>query len=199
MGLQPNCMHFDRVKDRIIADGLMHLLLQSDGSTTRMLEAMVGSDLTLNIHQQDIAAKENLPYELIRHFDADGPFLRRVISLCYQGEILSDNIVLACLKTIDPELQSGLIEGQIPLGKLISNVESRRSIIQSDYQRADQLNPYIYPIRLIDNIYPVKKYLILHNKKCWFYICEIFHSQTILKLFYTARRSVPIGYKPILS
>lgn len=166
-----------------IEKGLAALLLHADGSTTRLLEAMIGGNISLKIHRQGTVPLDQLSAGASSYFGDQGPFLQRIISLHYQDDVLSDNLVLASLRTMDPKLQAGLLEGKIPLGKLIDDMETKRVIIYGDYESADMLQSDIHPIRLTNDIYPVKKYLILHNRTCLFYICEVFHSQNIVKHF----------------
>jgi chorismate-pyruvate lyase len=162
---------------------LIKIILDADGSTTRLLETLVGETVTVKLHQQDFFRKKNLPLETTRYFKSDGEFLYRLISLHYRNESLSDNVVITPKSGLDSMLRERLAEGQIPLGKLINETEHCRKLISANIIHSSEVQHQFYSIKLKSGFFPVKKYLIIKDGESWFYICEFFNYETIYKYF----------------
>lgn len=166
-----------------LKDRLTNLLLQMDGSTTRTIAALVGGTITINIKHQEIIQYNELPGEIQSYFSGEGPFLHRVSSLKYQGDCLSDNAVFADINSLSAELREKIYQGQIPLGLLIAALEYRRQFLECAQMKLDELQPLFTPIHLSSGELPVKKYLVIGDRRCCFNICEIFHLEKLLRYF----------------
>ncbi|MBC2581722.1 chorismate pyruvate-lyase family protein [Clostridium sp. DJ247] len=162
---------------------LAKIILFNDGSTTRLLETLVGDKVVVDVHIQDLVSNNNLPKEGINYFKGDGPYLFRIASLYYNEEVLSNNVVIVPKNMLNLSLHKELKKGKIPLGKLINEIDYRRNLISGKTEDSTKLKSLFAPYELEHGIYPVKKYTINRNGECWFYICEVFHYKTILKYF----------------
>ena len=180
-----NITSHNKISDLItfLEQRLSNLLLQMDSSTTRILTALVGGNLTVNLKHQETIKYQDLPKEIQGYFAGKGPFLHRVTSLTYQGDALSDNAVFADINFLTPELLDGINQGEIPLGLLITNTENRRQFLEGSLMKLDELRPLFTPVNLNSGESLFKKYLIIKEQQCWFYICETFHLEKILKYF----------------
>ncbi|MNB74840.1 hypothetical protein D3C81_141780 [compost metagenome] len=156
------------------------ILLQNDGSTTKMLELIIGGEVTIKVHDQDWIFRRELPLDFFFPIEGSGPFIRRVTSLYYQDEVISSNLVFGNPDAISADLQERLIQGTLPIGKLIKEIEYRRDILFADYQECDQIRSVYPPGLLPEDGYPIKKYLMIRDGQWWFYIMEVFHMKTIL-------------------
>lgn len=162
-------------KDKTVGGRFEDILLQSDGSTTKMLELIVGGEVTIKVHDQGWIFRSEMLPDSFFPIEGPGPFIRRVTSLYFQNEVISTNLVFGNPEIISAELQEGLIQGTFPLGKLIKEMEYRRQILFAGYEESQQhLN------LLPGEQYPTKKYLMIRDGQWWFYITEVFHMQTIL-------------------
>jgi chorismate-pyruvate lyase len=167
----------------LIEQRLSNLLLQMDSSTTRILTALVGGTLTVNLKHQDTIEYQDIPEEIQGYFAGKGPFLHRVTSLTYHEEALSDNAVFADINLLSPELRDDIYQGKIPLGLLIANTENRRQFLAGSRMKLDEVRPLFTPVDLNSGESLVKKYLIIKEQRCWFYICETFHLEKLIKYF----------------
>lgn len=166
-----------------LKERLSNLLLQIDGSTTRAITALVGGPLAINLRHQDIIQYKDLSEDIQPHFPGEGSLLHRVSSLTYQGDCLSDNAVYADINLLPPELQENIYQGEIPLGLLLTNMEYRRQFLKGTRINVVELQHLFTPVDLPSREALVKEYLIIKDQRCWFYICETFHLEKLLKYF----------------
>jgi chorismate-pyruvate lyase len=162
---------------------LSRLLLSTDGSTTRTLSALVGGNLEVQLKHQKTIKLKDIPPDIQPYFPREGSFLHRVTSLKYHQDVLSDNAVFMDISLSSTELQDDIYQGKIPLGLLIANTEYRRKFFECTQMKPAELGHLFSPINLPSEGSLVKKYIIIRDQKCWFYICEVFHLEPILKCF----------------
>ena len=160
-----------------------NILLNTDGSTTRLLENLTGGEVTVNVHMQGFFSKESLPPELTGYFKSGGSFLYRIVSLYCNGEPLSDNVVMAPENALNIKLRQDIENGKVPLGKLIDSTEHRRKLISAKVTHSSKVQDMFCSFILKDDFFPVKKYTIIKDDENWFYICEVFHYKNICKYF----------------
>jgi hypothetical protein len=180
-----NITFHNKISDFIsfLEQRLSNLLLQMDGSTTRILTAIVGGNPSVILKHQDTVEYQDVPKDIQTYFTEKGPFLHRVTSLTYHDDAISDNAVFADLNFLTPELLDGINQGQMPLGLLIANTENRRQFLAGSRMKLDEVQPLFTPVDLNSGESLVKKYLIIKEQHCWFYICETFHLEKLLKYF----------------
>lgn len=182
----------DLIKEKFVIknvnDWLIDMLLRKDGSTTRMIESLVGSKIDVKVHYQQIISKDDIPQELKTYFPEKELFLHRITSLYYKETILSQNVVFADLKSLSNDLQKNLELGKLPVGKLINEIENRRKLLWFGRANTDSLSKLYAPENIISGEFPIKKYLIIRDGQTWFYICEIFQQQKILDFFWSAMK-----------
>ncbi|MEW9701692.1 chorismate pyruvate-lyase family protein [Paenibacillus sp. SI8] len=157
------------------------ILLQSDGSTTKMLELIVGGEVTVKVHDQGWIFRNELPPAYHFPIEGAGPFIRRVTSLYYRDEVISTNLVFGNPEVISSKLQEQLQQGTIPLGKLIKEMEYRRQILFAGYEDFNKDHTVFHPAEFSETEYPLKKYVMIREGQWWFYITEVFHMHTIMK------------------
>lgn len=171
---------------------IKRILLLADGSTTRLLQCIAGQAMTVKVHHQTMVQSQDLPPTLAALFPEKGRFLYRISSL-YSGQTLfSTNVVYACIDALSETLQTQLLAGTIPLGTLIDHAETRRDLLRATEQCFCTLQALFKHFSLPPLFYPMKEYTIVHQEKCWFYVCELFHLENIVQ---TARLSNPLSQK----
>jgi 4-hydroxybenzoate synthetase (chorismate lyase) len=162
---------------------IINLLLNMDGSTTCLLENLIGGEVAVHVHMQGVYLKEGLPLEATRYFEKENSFLYRIVSLYYKGEPISDNIVIVPEHALDMKLRQEIEKGKVPLGKLINKIEHQRKIISKGFIHSSEVQILFGSFELNNSFFPVKKYRVIKDKENWFYICEVFHYKTICKHF----------------
>src|SRR5579884_383425 len=145
-----------------------HVLLFSDGSTTRLLQSLVGRSLDIKVHHQTVVEQQHLPPARAKFFPQEGPFLYRISSLYVGPTVLSTNLVYAHLRSLPETLQTQLSAGTYPLGSLISAFETRRDLLKSADACSCSLQPLFRGFTLTPQTYAMKEYNIIFQEKCWF-------------------------------
>jgi chorismate-pyruvate lyase len=118
------------------ARALLRLFLTQDGSTTRLCEAMARDRVTVHLLDQAIV------HELPSHLKTALPghsFLRRIISLAAEGQVLLDSISYIALGALDAESVARLEAGTIPIGHVLDDLWTRRSFRSRDDGLFDEL------------------------------------------------------------
>ncbi|ENQ3079518.1 chorismate pyruvate-lyase family protein [Bacillus sp. WLY-B-L8] len=156
-----------------------NFLLGTDGSTTKAIEILVGQDVTLEVYEQEIVSKNELPKEISIHFLGKKNFLKRTSTLKIGTQNASHNIVYADLEFIPEEVVQELKNETLPIGKLIKNFETRREIISSKVKNIEPYKKLLNKAILPATTYPVKEYKILQENCCLFYIFELFEETCI--------------------
>ncbi len=167
--------------DTKIVKKMIDLLLSTDGSTTLALESIMQDTVELHVRNQEIIDRDSIPKEARNFFRENGTYIRRGSSLNYKGVVLSENIVFYDLSLLSKEIIGELEIGEIPLGKLMKKIDTRRNILYKGYQPSGNILEIFEGFSLKSNIFPTKKYQIIHNTNCLFYICEVFHLENIYK------------------
>lgn len=162
---------------------LVDILLTTNSSTTRLLEAMTGQTMEINVINQEIVSKDKLFEEYTESLEISNTYLKRIVSLHSKGRVFSDNIVLASYDNISEEVKAGLIKSKIPLGKLIKDKETKRKLLWKGNLSKRSLNLSFGNERFLLSNYPAKKYLIYMNEHCCFSLLEVFHVNEIAKYF----------------
>jgi chorismate-pyruvate lyase len=171
---------------------IKRILLCADGSTTRLLQSIVGQTMTVKVHHQTLIQHQDLPSTIATFFPCEGQFLYRISSL-YSGQTLvSTNVVYTCIGALPETLQMQLSAGTIPLGTLISHAETRRDLLRATEQCFCNLQNLFEHFSIPPLFYPMKEYKIIQQEKCWFYVCELFHLEQIVQ---AARLSNPLSQK----
>lgn len=108
-------------------DRLLRLLLAQDGSTTRICEAILGG-IGLAVHRQELIEH---PPEGVAEVLGSGALLERITSLHRNGRVAMDNLVLTRPDSLAVGLRAALLDGRVPVGRLLSDSLLRRSGIDS--------------------------------------------------------------------
>lgn len=118
------------------ARALLPVLLHQDGSTTRLLEAITGGPIQVQVlHQHEVDA---LPAAL--HGVLPGTrFLRRLTALCAHGEVLLDSLAYIALDGLPPDIAAELHAGQRPIGHLLAKLWTRRRFGAHDAALLEEL------------------------------------------------------------
>ncbi|ALC81766.1 MULTISPECIES: chorismate pyruvate-lyase family protein [Bacillus] len=160
----------------VLLEPLLNVLLKIDGSTTLALESMTQSELELQLISHTVVPEEQLPPEVKIAFTGNGPFIKRRTSLMIGNEMISENIVYYDLSLFSNGLSIDLNNGEVPIGKLIKSTEYRRDILFSGWISPQQIKSFGFTIGKRS---PLKKYKIVKNNSCWFYIYELFNTDII--------------------
>ena len=161
-----------------IHDKIDSILFKNTGSTTEILEALTGSNISAKVLFEDTCQIKDIITEL--RF-GNNSVLRATV-LQAQGMAVSNNVVI-----YDPD---SLIWNDLkfkhqnyPIGKLLNLFDSHRIIEERTVEPKKTLTKLYDFDNLTQEDYPIKTYKIVANGKVQFYIVELYFIDTIVKLF----------------
>lgn len=115
---------------------LLHLLLHQDGSTTRLLQMLVGGPISVHVLDQGFV--DEVPDSLADVLSGKR-FLRRLISLEAGGYVLLDSISYIATDILPAPVVRDLEEGIRPIGSILADLWTRRRSRAADKQLLDEL------------------------------------------------------------
>lgn len=166
------------MKDELLFwDIIKNMLMINTGSTTVLLEAIIGQELGVKVLKQEkFLSNYNLGWE--------GDTVYRETVLFIGENNVSHNMVYINWEGLDSDIRDGLIKGERPLGKVIMDIDQKRKItycghITPEMQREFNINASS------DDI--VKRYEIWSGDVCLFILYEVYYFEK-LKYFVEQRR-----------
>ncbi|AQZ48177.1 hypothetical protein ERICIV_01988 [Paenibacillus larvae subsp. larvae] len=160
------------------------LLFSKSEPTVLVLEKMLEDTVQLKVAWQKWIDRTWIPKEARNFFNTNGTFLYRLSSIHYKGKVLSESLAFADISLLQEKMIEKLETGNIPIEKLVQQIETRRNILYQGYQPSGNILALFDGFSLKSSIFPTVKYQILQNLKCIFYICEIFHADNLYHLLY---------------
>lgn len=118
------------------APALLRVMVEQDGSMTRLCEALAGAPVQLRLVQQRVTRE--VPGQ-VRELLPGALFIERVTSLVADGEVLTDNLVYVAMDGLDPELQQALLSGRRPIGHLMDGRRHHRDTVHVGALLLDRL------------------------------------------------------------
>lgn len=158
------------------------LLFSKETSSITSLENMVKDIVQLNVVEQEMLDREYIPKEVKSFFDKNGTFLYRVSSISYKGKVLSENLIFTDTSLLPSEIVKELEGGNVPIENLVEQMEVRKNILYQGYQPSGNIIELFDGCLLQSSIYPTRKYQIVSNCRCLFYICEVYHADNIYEV-----------------
>ncbi|NVL83641.1 cold-shock protein, partial [Escherichia coli] len=110
--------------------------------------------------------RQYIPKEAKNFFDKNGTFLYRVSNVSYKGKVLSENLIFADTSFLPNTIKRELESGNIPVEKLIEQMEVRRNVLYEGYQPSGTIIELFDGCSVTANVYPTRKYQIVSNCKC---------------------------------
>lgn len=168
-GREPDVVEF-------VSEQLLQLLLHNGGSTTAVVEGLVGRRVDLRLRYQAIRRPDD--DERVPMPSRDG-LLWRLSTLELAGEALSDNVVWADLTVLPDEFARALFVGRTPIGRILARYEHRREPISAGFVEAADLEARFAPAELPAGRLAMKEYRIWLRGVPALYLCEVFRPAII--------------------
>jgi len=118
------------------AAALLRVMVEQDGSMTRLCEALATAPVQLRLRHQRVV--HDVPDQVPRLLPG-GRFIQRVTSLVADGRVLTDNLVYVAMDGLDPVLQDELQTGRRPIGHLMDGRPHRRDVVHVGAEVLDRL------------------------------------------------------------
>jgi chorismate-pyruvate lyase len=154
------------------------MFLQSDGSTTVMLESFFNTSLKVNVFKQDYIKNSQLSHLIRKKLkgNKEEVIIERYSGLYTQkGRQISTNWVLF-RKDVAPKIGDGVVDAGIPIGKIIS------SYAFSHFRKIDTFGKTKATFDDETKTCAYKQYVIWSHRKPLFFIREIFNPDFVVPL-----------------
>lgn len=134
-------MAFEHLERRVFPNGPEHalvrrLLLEQDGSTTRLCAALAGGALEMSVVVQE---RRTVVPAAVREALGGTAWLERVTSLHAGSAVFMDNLSFTRLDTVPGWFLEGLDRGAVPIGRLLQQLYVRREAAPSSAEVAQLL------------------------------------------------------------
>ncbi len=153
---------------------LQKILLTTDGSITRVFEALTGEKVEVSTEEQRvIAANEKIAELLGINLGEDVNY--RVVNLQNSQGVLAHATSYAPLKRVEKTFRDEIMKADVPIGKIMAElkIEARREITGCSVIRADEKLAGMFKVP--ENSFLLKRnYNIIHKNEVLLNITEIF-------------------------
>ncbi|MFQ6137158.1 MAG: chorismate pyruvate-lyase family protein [Candidatus Hydrothermarchaeales archaeon] len=150
------------------------ILLTTDGSITRILEALVGEKVEVETEFQEVIKSDRGIAELLNI--AEGEEVNyRVVNLKSSKRVLVHAISYTPIKGLREEFREDIMKGDTPIGIIMSKlkIEARREIRDFSLIEADEKLANLFGVRVGASLLK-RNYDIIHDNRIMMNITEIF-------------------------
>lgn len=165
-------MEMSKVLPESLTSLVKEMLTKTDGSTTKAIETLIGGKVDIEVFRQAYVDYDHLSAEEAKLFQPDDKILFRTSSLKRGDDYLSFNYVYVKTNALPPAVKRYLKEERLPIGKIISELESRREIFSTGKSLGKHFT-HLVPVST-DREYVFKRYQIISGQQCIFHVSELF-------------------------
>ncbi len=150
------------------------ILMSTDGSITRILEAVSGKDVVVQTVEQRVIKADRDVAELLQINEGDDVNYR-VVNLKAGNDVLAHAISFTPLKRLKEEFKEDLMKADMPIGKIMRKygIEARREIKWDRVERANPKFAKIFGIKE-GEVVLIRNYNIIHQGEILINITEYF-------------------------
>jgi beta-ribofuranosylaminobenzene 5'-phosphate synthase len=162
------------VEKEVALSPVQKILLTTDGSITRIFEALTGESISVDTEEQRvIPAGEDIAKVL--KIEPGNEVNFRVVNLKNSKGVLAHATSYAPLKRIEEGFRDKIMKADIPIGKIMSElkIEARREIVSCSVVHADKRLAELFDVPEGSNLLK-RNYNIIHKNEVLLNITEIF-------------------------
>jgi beta-ribofuranosylaminobenzene 5'-phosphate synthase len=167
---------FSEIDKKVGLSPVQKILLTTDGSVTRILEALGGEPVTVETVGQGVIRADN---KIARTLDvpAGSEVNHRVVNLRNPGGVLLHAVSYAPLERLRPEFKAHIMRRDKPIGRIMAElgIEARREITGYGVMKADEELSKVFSIPL-GALLLKRTYNIIYQGEVLLNITEIFPS-----------------------
>jgi beta-ribofuranosylaminobenzene 5'-phosphate synthase len=164
----------EEVEKEVALSPVQKILLTTDGSITRIFEALTGEEVSIDTEEQRIIpASDEISKVLGIEPDAEVNF--RVVNLKNSKGVLAHATSYAPLLMIEEGFRDKIMKADIPIGKIMQElkIEARREITSCSVVPADKKLAELFNVPEGSNLLK-RNYNIIHKNEVLLNITEIF-------------------------
>ncbi|WP_068776009.1 hypothetical protein [Paenibacillus sp. FJAT-26967] len=158
---------------------IFKLLTHSEGSSVNMLEILLQDKLSFRLIDHQVIPGSGIQPDIQSVLKTTEPVIRRVSAWTYRNELIAYQQLLAPANVVlESEEQDGAGE---PLEKQIDHLETQRKIVYTGFESSQTASGYLDPIKLPQDLYPVKETHLISSGSVCFVLKELFDAELILR------------------
>jgi len=163
-----------RLEEKVKLSPVHKILLTTDGSITRILEAIGGEEVRVETREQQVVGADGRVAELLQVEEGE-EVNYRVVELKNTRAALVHAVSYTPLRRLESGLREDIMRRDRPIGKIMAELkmEARREIIGMEVQRADSEVAEIFSIKPGDPLLK-RNYNIIHGGEVLLNITEVF-------------------------
>lgn len=164
----------EEVEKEVALSPVQKILLTTDGSITRIFEALSGEEVSIETEEQKVIPASDEIAKLA-NIDVGDEVNYRIVNLKNSNGVLVHATSYAPLKRIDDDFKEKIMKADIPIGKIMSElkIEARREIVSCSVVKADKKFAKLFDVPEDSNLLG-RNYNIIHNGEVLLNITEIF-------------------------
>ncbi len=153
---------------------LQKILLTTDGSVTRILEAIRGREIFVETEKQEVIKADKKIAGLLKIKEGD-EVNYRVVNLRDLSGVLIHAISYTPLKRLKKDFREDIMKRDVPIGKILAKLklEARREIKNFGSLKADKKLSKLFGIPL-NALLLKRNYNIIHNNEILLNVTEVF-------------------------
>lgn len=153
---------------------LQKIMLTTDGSVTKILEAIRGGEIFVETKKQEVIKAGKKLARLLKIKEGD-EVNYRVVNLQDSKAVLVHAISYTPLKRLKKEFREDIMKKDVPIGKILARlrIEARREIRTSGSFKANEKFSMLFGIP-INALLLKRNYSIIHRNKILLNVTEIF-------------------------
>ncbi len=153
---------------------IQKILLTTDGSVTKILEAVRGGEIKVKTKKQEVIKADRKIAKLLKIMEGD-EVNYRVVNLQDSKAVLVHATSYAPLKRLRREFREDIMKKDVPIGKILARLrlETRREIRNFGSLKAGEKFSRLFGIPK-NSLLLKRNYNIIHNNEILLNITEIF-------------------------
>jgi beta-ribofuranosylaminobenzene 5'-phosphate synthase len=164
----------EEVEKEVALSPVQKILLTTDGSITRIFEALTGEEVSIETEEQKVIPAND---EIAEALDiGSGEEVNyRVVNLKNSGGVLVHATSYAPLERIPSDFEDKITKADMPIGKIMQElkIEARREIVSCAVVKADQKLARLFDVPEGSNLLQ-RNYNIIHKNEILLNITETF-------------------------
>lgn len=167
-------MNLEEIEARVGLSPVQRILLTTDGSITRVLEALSREPVRVETVRQEVIRADKRLAGLL-HVPLNAEVNHRVVNLRSSRGVLIRAVSYAPMKRLKPEFREHIMKQDKPIGRIMTDlgIEARREIKSHSLMKADEELSGVFNIPL-GALLLKRTYNIIHEGEVLLNITEIF-------------------------
>jgi chorismate-pyruvate lyase len=163
-----------KIESKISLSPVHKILLITDGSVTRILEALKGEKIRIETQKQEIINADEDISELL-NVRVGEEVNHRIVNLVYSGGVLANATSYTPISRLEERFKEKILRADIPIGKILSGfkMEFRRELKELGVISADKNLAKLFEVKENSPILK-RNYNIIYKKEILLNITELF-------------------------